>query len=95
MVKENYTFDKEGMSIRGQKTHKKYTLGDKVKFTVKNADMMLKQGGFLNPGNFKEFKKIKIEYLCDQTSSYKPCVQQHPGLISDIESQLYEKINKI
>jgi len=61
---------------------------------VKNADMMLKQGGFLNPGNFKEFKKIKIEYLCDQTSSYKPCVQQHPGLISDIESQLYEKINK-
>ncbi len=34
-----YTFDKEGMSIRGQKTHKKYTLGDKVKFTVKNADM--------------------------------------------------------
>lgn len=34
-----YVFDKEGMSIKGQKTHKKYTLGDKVKFIVTNADM--------------------------------------------------------
>jgi VacB/RNase II family 3'-5' exoribonuclease len=34
-----YTFDKEGMSIRGRKSHKKYTLGDTVRFIVKNADM--------------------------------------------------------
>jgi ribonuclease R len=34
-----YTFDKEGMSIRGRKSHRKYTFGDAVKFTVKNADM--------------------------------------------------------
>lgn len=34
-----YIFDKEGMSIRGKKSHRKYTLGDKVKFTVRNADM--------------------------------------------------------
>jgi ribonuclease R len=34
-----YTFDKEGMSIKGKRTHKKYTLGDKVRFVVKNADM--------------------------------------------------------
>jgi len=34
-----YTFEKEGMSIRGRKSHKKYTLGDTVKFIVKNADM--------------------------------------------------------
>ncbi|MCX6754395.1 MAG: ribonuclease R [Candidatus Nomurabacteria bacterium] len=34
-----YTFDKEGMSIRGRKTHKKYTFGDTIKFVVKNADM--------------------------------------------------------
>jgi len=27
------------MSIKGQKTHKKYTLGDRVKFKVKGADM--------------------------------------------------------
>lgn len=34
-----YTFDKEGMSIRGRKNHKKYTFGDKVRFSVKNTDM--------------------------------------------------------
>jgi len=27
------------MSIKGQKTHKKYTLGDKTKFRVIGADM--------------------------------------------------------
>ena len=34
-----YVFDKKGMSIHGQKSHKKYTLGDKVKLKVLNADM--------------------------------------------------------
>lgn len=34
-----YTFNKEGMSIRGKKSRRKYTLGDKIKFIVKNADM--------------------------------------------------------
>lgn len=34
-----YVFDKEGMSIKGKRTHKKYTFGDTVKFTVMNADM--------------------------------------------------------
>ncbi len=39
MKDDFYTFDKEGMSIKGKKTHKKYTFGDNVKFIVKNADM--------------------------------------------------------
>jgi ribonuclease R len=34
-----YVFDKRFMSIKGQKTHKKYTLGDKLKFKVIKADM--------------------------------------------------------
>ncbi|NVN96585.1 MAG: S1 RNA-binding domain-containing protein, partial [Bacteroidetes bacterium] len=34
-----YIFDKKFMSIKGQKTKKKYTFGDKVKFKVKGADM--------------------------------------------------------
>jgi ribonuclease R len=34
-----YTFDKRTMTIKGKKTHKKYTLGDNVKIQVKNADM--------------------------------------------------------
>lgn len=34
-----YTFDKKYMSIRGSKTHKKYTLGDSISFIVKGADI--------------------------------------------------------
>ncbi len=34
-----YVFDKKGMSISGQKKHKKYRLGDSVKFEVKNTNM--------------------------------------------------------
>lgn len=34
-----YTFNKEGMSIKGKRNHRKYTFGDKVKFRVKNTDM--------------------------------------------------------
>lgn len=34
-----YFFDKEKMSIKGKKTHNKYSLGDTIKFKVKNADM--------------------------------------------------------
>jgi len=60
---------------------------------VKDADMMIKQGGFLEPNNYKEYQNAKIEYLCDQTSNYKPCVQQHPALFKEIENQLREKLN--
>lgn len=34
-----YIFDKAKMSIKGQKSHKKYTLGDKIKFKVLGADI--------------------------------------------------------
>ncbi len=34
-----YIFDRKQMCIKGQKKHKKYTLGDKVKFKVIKADM--------------------------------------------------------
>lgn len=33
-----FVFDKKGMSISGRKTRKKYTLGDKIHFSVKNTD---------------------------------------------------------
>lgn len=34
-----YIFDKKYMSIKGQKSHKRYTLGDKTRFKVVRADM--------------------------------------------------------
>ena len=42
-----YMFDKRHMTITGKKTHKKYTLGDKVKIKVKGADMNKKTIDYL------------------------------------------------
>lgn len=39
MTDDYYTFDKKYMSIKGQKSQKKYTLGDRVRFQVKASDM--------------------------------------------------------
>lgn len=38
LTNDYYVFDKKFMSIKGQKTHKKFTLGDRVKFEVKGTD---------------------------------------------------------
>jgi len=42
-----YIFDKKHMCIKGRKTHKKYTLGDKVRFKVTSADMNKKTIDYL------------------------------------------------
>jgi len=39
LTNDYYIFDKRYMSISGKKSHKKYTLGDKVRFKVLGADM--------------------------------------------------------
>lgn len=39
MSDDYYTFNKQHMTLVGRKTQKKYTLGDRVKFKVSNADM--------------------------------------------------------
>ncbi len=39
LKKDYYIFEKKQMSLIGKKTHKKYTLGDKIKFKVSKADM--------------------------------------------------------
>lgn len=61
---------------------------------IKNTEIILSQGGLLEPKNYKLYKKTKIEYLCDQTADFKNCVNQHPGLIEEITSQLQREIHK-
>ncbi len=38
LADDYYVFDKKFMSIKGQRKHKKYTLGDRVKFMVRGTD---------------------------------------------------------
>jgi len=56
---------------------------------VKEAvDIMLPQGGFLEPGSFKVYNDNKIEYLCLNTGYYRPCVNQHPMFLNEMKKEI-------
>lgn len=60
-----------------------------VKDSINEAvDKMLPQGGFLSPRNFKLYKNVKIEYLCENIGNYLPCINQHPMLLNEIKSEI-------
>ena len=46
-------------------------------------DIMIPQGGFIEPENYKTYKNIKTTYLCQNTGYFKPCISQHPMLINE------------
>ncbi len=50
--------------------------------------VMLPQGGFLEPENYKIYNDTKIEYLCEAKGYYKPCVNRHPVLLNDMTAEL-------
>ena len=51
-------------------------------------DVMLPQGGFIEPKNFRVFNKTKISYLCYIEGSFKPCVNQHPVLTKEVSEEI-------
>lgn len=65
-------------------------LSEDLKTTI---DAIGVHGGTLNPGNYITYKDDKIEYLCYVNEYYKPCVNQKPNLIGEIENQIYLSIN--
>jgi len=52
------------------------------------ADKMIMHGGFIQPTNFKFYNNISIEYLCRNVGYFKPCTNQHPAYISEMEKEL-------
>jgi hypothetical protein len=60
-----------------------------AKDSVNSAiDIMLPQGGFLQPTNFKVYKNTNISYLCQNIGYFKPCINQHPMLINEEVSEI-------
>lgn len=60
-----------------------------VKDNVKNAiDIMLGQGGYITPKNFKLYQDKKVQYLCYTNKYYYPCVNQEPLYIERLESEI-------
>lgn len=51
-------------------------------------DIMLPHGGFITPTNFKRYRYTEIEYLCENTGYFKPCINQHPMLIREMQQEI-------
>ncbi len=54
-----------------------------------NIDIMLPQGGFIAPVNYKTYLKTNVTYVCDNIGYFDPCVQQHPFLLQEMETELH------
>jgi len=50
--------------------------------------IMLPQGGYIEPDNYKLYRDNKVEYLCYTNQYYKPCVNQEPLYLNHIENEI-------
>ena len=56
--------------------------------TQEAISIMLPQGGYINPTNYKLYKNNKVAYLCYNTNYYQTCVNQQPLYIQFLEQQI-------
>ncbi len=58
------------------------------KYVEEAVDIMLPQGGFLSPENYKLYKNIKVAYLCENRGFYQSCINQHPMFLNEIKGEI-------
>jgi len=52
------------------------------------VDIMLPQGGFVSPTDYKIYNNIKVAYLCKNINFYEPCITQYPLYITRLEQEI-------
>ena len=58
-------------------------------------ELMLPQGGFISPDNYKYYNDYKVEYLCETIGNYKTCINQHPMLLNEMKQEIESYITPI
>ncbi|MFH1500518.1 MAG: hypothetical protein ABIE22_01075 [archaeon] len=53
-------------------------------------DLMMSQGGYIDPQNYKFYQGNKIAYLCYNQNFYYPCINQEPLYIRHLEEEIVE-----
>lgn len=53
-----------------------------------NINLILSQGGNLNPINYLVYNGIPVDYLCYTNENYKSCVMQKPLLLQSVENEI-------
>jgi hypothetical protein len=57
-------------------------------------DIILPQGGFVSPSDYKNYNDIKVPYLCKNINHYFPCIVQHPLYMSQVEKEIENNIQE-
>jgi hypothetical protein len=56
--------------------------------TKQAIDIMLAQGGYINPGNYKLYENNKVAYLCYTNNYYYTCINQQPMYLPFLENEI-------
>ena len=59
----------------------------------KATSIMLPQGGFVSPTNYRIYNKTSVAYICETKSYFEPCINQHPVLIENMEQEILQFIS--
>ena len=58
------------------------------KSTNDAIDIMLPQGGFIAPRNYKTYYGKNAAYLCENIGYFAPCISQHPMLLNEMKKEI-------
>ncbi|MFH1802073.1 MAG: hypothetical protein ABH864_01320 [archaeon] len=59
----------------------------------KAVEIMLPQGGFITPTNYRLYNRTAVGYICETKSYFEPCINQHPVLINEMEEEILNYIS--
>lgn len=75
--------------LTGQEINPQAYISSCMKDAAEEAlDIMLPQGGFIQPKSSRIYNDINITYLCYTDSYYFPCINQHPAYISELREEV-------
>ena len=63
------------------------------KYVNEAVDIILPQGGFLEPKNYARYKNTNIEFLCQNKGNFNTCINQHPLILTEIKKELPDLTN--
>ena len=66
-------------------------LSEEVRNTI---EIILPQGGFVNPSDYKIYNDINVPYLCKNVNYYDPCITQHPLYMTQVENEISKNIQE-
>ena len=70
-------------------------IGKCIKDALKEKiEIMIPQGGFVNPVDYKIYNDTKITYLCKNVNYYDSCVNQYPRYLNSLKEEIEREIKQ-